>query len=234
MMNDPSPKTEQKFREEDIIFYDRKKVLDELHKYKVFTLVDSQASSTKKSDWDVVVTVAVKRDHVDGGGVIDRWYILEMDYGKRELPEKLNSFFSAKRQYNTYAFGIEDVGFQKIIVQETKRALETKPYSEQFIVKGITTGGVPKPDRIMGLLKYFRNGIIHIPNDMPTWYVEHFLPEMRHYHPTKENKHDDGLDALAMLPVMLDEFGYNSYSYKVNHGFDEIDIESLKKNPLIF
>lgn len=232
-MNDPTPKTEQRFREEDLVFYDRKKVLQELHKYRVYSLADNQSSSTVKSDWDVVCTVAVRRERLVDGGVIDKWYILDMDYGKRELPEKIQSFFEAKRKYNVYALGIENTNFQRVYVQETKRAMETKPYAEKFIVEGVGTGGVPKTDRIMGILQYFKSGVVHVPNDLPTWYVEHFLPEMRNFNPHKDNSHDDGLDALAMLPYMLDEYGYNSYSYEMSRELEDIDLSKMK-NPLVF
>lgn len=164
------------------------------------TLYDKQGTPTDKwdlSDLDITVTVDLAaaekitsdRNAITTVGTSPKNQAIVLDaWGKRcTALDVIRKLFQVKRRFSPRVFGIEDVGYQKVLKTFLKQAADEAGL--YFNVVPLKPGGKGKP-HIRGLQPLMATGRMYI---HPT---QHLLRNEAADYPLGE--HDDVLDSLAL------------------------------------
>lgn len=120
----------------------------------LFALMDPASKKKKKTDWTVIIILAVHQLRND-------WYILDMIRDKLNPKERVEAIFYMYKRWKFNKIGIETVGFQDTIkFYCVEKMRETGTF---FRIQEVSTGNKAKRDRILSLQPKFENGSIYLP-----------------------------------------------------------------------
>lgn len=217
-MNEPVAEGATAFKENNMQFYDPEVIKRTLNKYLVLTAVDYAQTAKRTSDYTVVTTVAVDQRTAN-------WYVLEMNYLKRDPTTEANAVLEAFTKYRPTRLGIEEAGAGiSFIDNVTKTAISRgiNMYIERLHPNKMNV--VNKNARIVNYLQpKFHNCQVYFPKTRPEWF-HLFRREYVNFVEDKDNR-DDGLDTLAYIAFMEQSFGVGGRYYEVSSDYVTNNVE---------
>lgn len=201
MLLNPTADKKKGFKHEWLAYHNVSKALAmELNRY---IIVDPASSKKKTSDYTVMMCIGID--------ALEHYYILDVIRDRLNLSERADAMFALHRAWRPLKVGYEKYGVQADVeyIEERQRL---KNYRFEIVELG---GRVRKEDRILGLVPYFEQGRILLPEGgiiRTDWegnarnLVTDFIKE--EYEPFPVVPHDDMLDTLARIldPALELEF----------------------------
>lgn len=188
----PSPDSISSFKWEWLRYTD----FNHQRQSNIYIVVDPASSKEKRSDYTVIMIIAVSADK--------NYYVIDMIRDKLSLVERTKKLFECVQKYRPLRVGYEQYGMQ-CDIEHIRYEQKLQNYHFPIIELADMKGTKSKQDRIAKLLPDFENGRIFLPNilhykDYEGRYhnlVDSFIKEEYLQFPT--SKHDDMLDALARI-----------------------------------
>lgn len=180
MCKSTSPQS-QRFRKDLFRYYIPSEMEGQMRRMVKYTTVDLAIGTTKRSDFTVVMTIAV-----DAKG---NWFILDAAYGKWNPTETMNEIFSAVVKYKPRVVGIESVAYQAALIHFLDREMSSRNI---FFTVHRLESDRRKHLRIEGMHPRFSAGKVFFPAGAS------FLAELeKELLGFPRATHDDLIDALA-------------------------------------
>jgi predicted phage terminase large subunit-like protein len=174
-----------------------------------FTTTDLAIGETKRSDYTVVLTIAVDEN--------DNWYILDIEYGRWNPTQTMDAIFRAVIKYNPRLVGVESVAYQAALTHFLEREMSTR--KRFFSIYQLKSEGRKKELRIESIHPRFVAGQIFFPVGAD------FLPELENELLSfPRGGHDDLIDALsyqdqiAAAPAQWSSSGGDEYEIPIAGG----------------
>lgn len=177
------------FKSDMFMDYEYKTIRHQKMKYNFFTSMDLAATIKEKSDYTVIITIAVNAD--------GHWFIVRIDRGRYTPTEAIDLLFQHVRQFRPLEFRAEKAGIQQVL----GHFIEQKMLKENthFLMEHLQNNSIQKKElRILSLHPKFKNRMIHFPTDICQDEVAAMKHEFLGF--TKEGSttgHDDIMDCLA-------------------------------------
>lgn len=143
--------------------------------------MDPAISMKQSADYTTIVTIGILRGDV---------YILDIVRERMEPDRAINQLFEVVKMYNPARVGVESVAFQKMLIQEIRKHMETR--GQSFVLEEIHPMG-EKEARISSILHspYITGKIYHLHGSENVLELEDELLSF------PLGTHDDTIDALS-------------------------------------
>lgn len=187
--------------DEDIVWYDRSSVINDISAYNVYMTTDFATSETEKSDFSVISVWAL-----DYKGVF-HW--IDGIVKRQDMSKNVDDVFRFVKIYNPLSTGVEISGQQKGFVSWLKREMTIREI--YFNIASDKSSGeeglrpnTSKLTRFNVALPLFKQRKIAFPKDLKnTPIIGEFLDEL--YSVTAsgfKSVHDDCADTISQLPLL--------------------------------
>ena len=198
----------------DIIWYDRKEVLNNKHKYNFYITTDFATSEKQKADFSVISTWAynAKGDWLYVDGIVKR----------QDMSINIEDLFRFVSIYKPQSVGIEITGQQKGFVSWLRQEQIRRNIWFVFAKDGNTKEEGLRPNtsklvRFNTVVPLFKSRKIWFPEDLKdSMELKEAMDEILHVTSSGfKSVHDDFIDTISMLPLMLpwkpveDSFSHN-------------------------
>jgi predicted phage terminase large subunit-like protein len=208
MCKSTSPES-QRFRRSLFKYYIPSEMAGKIRGMTKFTTTDLAIGETKRSDYTVVLTIAVDEN--------DNWYILDIEYGRWNPTQTMDAIFRAVIKYNPRLVGVESVAYQAALTHFLEREMSTR--KRFFSIYQLKSEGRKKELRIESIHPRFVAGQIFFPVGAD------FLPELENELLSfPRGGHDDLIDALsyqdqiAAAPAQWSSSGGDEYEIPIAGG----------------
>lgn len=186
-LNYPIDDSNAYFRRDDFKFYSPDDI--PLERLSYYSAIDFAISSSERSDYTVIVTVGIDEDN--------NMYIVDVNRGKWDAMEIMEEMFATQVRYNPAVFAAESGMISKslgpFLKEQMMRTGTFLNIKEMVPVKD-------KPTRARGIQARIKQGTVYF-NGHADYYPD-FEQEMLRF---PRDKHDDQVDALAWIGLMLNE-----------------------------
>jgi Phage-related terminase len=204
--------------DEDIIWYKRNTVLDNLKNYNVYITTDFATSETQKSDFSVIAVWALDytgRFHWIDGVVV-----------RQDMSKNVDDVFRFVNLYKPLSVGIEISGQQKgfvswlnrdMTIRNTWFHIASDKASQEQGLRPTTS----KLDRFNTALPLFKQRKMAFPEDLQeTAVIAEYVDELTSVTPAGvKAMHDDCIDSISQLQL-LDYFNPHDPKYNANSNFN--------------
>jgi len=204
----------------DIIFYDRTKLLKNKSKYLFYITTDFATSEKSSSDYSVLSVWAVDANK--------NFFLVDTIIERQLMDKNIEDLFMLVRKYKPQKVGIEITGQQGgFIAWIQDRMLETGTFFDIATEKGKTTLGIrPTADkfrRFMDVVPLFKSKKIWIPKQFKdNNYYKEIFDELNNVSVDGfKSKHDDFLDTISMLMLMDIIYPNVDVEYRYDDAKDE-------------
>ena len=187
--------------DEDIIWYERDTVLNNIGQYNIYMTTDFATSETEKSDFSVISVWAL-----DYKGVF-HW--IDGVVKRQDMASNVDDVFRFIKLYRPLATGIEISGQQKGFVSWLKREMTIR--SIYFNIASDKTSGeeglrpnTSKLTRFNIAVPLFKQRKIAFPKDLKdSSAIQEFIDELTSVTPSGfKSAHDDCADTISQLPLI--------------------------------
>lgn len=187
--------------DDDILWFKRKDVLDNIEDYNVYMTTDFATSETEKSDFSVISVWAV-----DYHGVF-HW--IDGIVKRQDMASNVDDVFRFVKMYHPLSTGVEISGQQKGFVAWLKRDMTQRGI--YFTLASDKTSGeeglrpnTSKLTRFNVALPLFKQRKIAFPEDLKdSPMIQEFLDELFSVTPSGfKSAHDDCADTVSQLPLI--------------------------------
>ena len=213
----------------DVLFYDRTKLLDNRSNYLFYITTDFATSEKSASDYSVLSVWAVDNNK--------NFFLVDSIIERQLMDKNIEDLFRLVRIYKPQSVGIEITGQQggfiswiqdKMIETGTIFNIATEKGKSQLGIRPTTN----KFQRFMDVVPLFKNKKIWIPKQFKdnNYYKEIFDELFNVSIDGFKSKHDDFLDTISMLMLMeiIYPSAYVEYQYNDNKDeFEPVDEYSI-------
>ena len=198
--------------DEDIIWYKRSKVLDNLSEYNVYITTDFATSEKEQADYSVISVWAI-----DYKG---RFHWIDGIVKRQDMAKNVDDIFRLVQLYKPLATGVEISGQQKGFVSWLKREMTIR--GVYFYLASDKASGeeglrpnTSKLTRFNTALPWFKQRRIAFPEDLrESAALVEFIDEITSVTPSGfKSEHDDCADTVSQLPL-IDYFSPIDPKYK--------------------
>lgn len=154
-MQDPKPLGGGLFKREYFKYYSQMQLdtraLD-ITKMQRYTFMDPAISMKQTADYTTIVTIGILNGDI---------YILDIVRERMEPDRAIGQLFEVVKMYNPAIVGVESVAFQKMLIQEIRKHMETR--GQSFVLDEIHPMG-EKEARISATLhsSYITGKVYHL------------------------------------------------------------------------
>lgn len=171
----------QVFRREYFHYYSPNEIPRLIQNCNVYITVDLAISEKETADYTAICVVAVDSEN--------RWYVLDVIYGRFNPSETIDKIFWAVQKYHPVCVGIEKVQYQAALQHFLEKEMRRR--NVFFRIEELKAQK-QKEIRIKALQPRFQQGLVLFP-DIADWLAE-MESELLTF---PKGKHDDLIDALA-------------------------------------
>lgn len=189
-------------QDHDLVWYERKQILQNKSSYNFYITTDMATSDQKKSDYSVIGVWAYSSNH--------DWMLVDGVCTRQLMDRNIDTLFRFVSMYRPLSVGIEINGQQGGFIQWIKREMLTRKISFSFAGKNGVEGirrTRPKIEYLRTFLPVIKSKKLWLPEEMKdSPLVQELLEEFRFV--TSEgfkSKNDDAVDMVTMLQE-LDPF----------------------------
>ena len=209
--------------DEDIVWFDRSDVLNNIHQYNVYMTTDFATSETEKSDFSVISVWAL-----DYTG---RFHWIDGIVKRQDMSKNVDDIFRLVKIYNPLATGVEISGQQKGFVSWLKREMTIRGIwfylaSDKNSKEEGLRPNTSKLTRFNAALPLFKQRKIAFPKDLKeSSSIMEFVDELSSVTPGGfKSAHDDCADTISQLPLI--EY-FTPIDPKMNRSAENAVFESI-------
>ena len=187
--------------DEDIVWFDRSDVLNNINQYNIYMTTDFATSETEKSDFSVISVWAL-----DYTG---RFLWIDGIVKRQDMAKNVDDIFRLVKLYNPLATGVEISGQQKGFVAWLKREMTLRGIwfylaSDKNSKEEGLRPNTSKLTRFNAVLPLFKQRKIAFPKDLKeSASIMEFVDELSSVTPGGfKSAHDDCADTISQLPLI--------------------------------
>lgn len=224
-------------REEDLVWYNRDKVIQHRNRYNFYITSDLTTSNTGRADYAVIMVWA----YTNNGD----WLLVDGVCKRQLMDQSINDLFRFVSVYRPLEVGIEINGQQQGFIQWMKNEMVTRNIFFNFAGKG-TVEGIRRSGRKIDAFKLvvplFKAKKIWLPTELKEHELVIELLEELRYATSEEfkSKNDDVADGVSMLmeieafkPSAVDESSYTQNEAGTFAWYEDDDSD-VYKNSTVF
>lgn len=220
-------------QDDDLVWYERTKVLENKGNYNFYITTDFATSEKKSADFSVISVWAYNNN--------GDWLLVDGVCKKQLMDANVDDLFRLCSIYKPLSVGVEITGQQGGFIQWIKGEMINRNIYFSFAGKGNTEGIRPSTDKITRfnqVLPMFKTKKIWFPQELKeTPYMNELLDELMYVSKAGfKSKHDDVADTVSMLSELTAYKPGNEVTYQVgNDGvWEEVEDYKEGKSPYVF
>lgn len=159
-------------------------------------LVDPAAKPEVSNDFSCCLAVGIDKDKV--------WWVLDMFQGRMSHTALLSKIYEFGCLWKPIVVGVESIGFQDIVRQDTEAALEEETAGKAWQPRVWPIqyrSKLSKPARIEAICSRFSRHMVRFPSHLRETTCKPLFQQVEDFTPDLSLlPHDDAVDCLAMVP----------------------------------
>lgn len=224
-------------RDEDLVWYNRDKVIRNKNRYNFYITSDLTTSNTGRADYAVIMVWAYSNN--------GDWLLVDGVCKRQLMDQSINDLFRFVSVYRPLEVGIEINGQQQGFIQWMKNEMVTRNIFFNFAGKGSVEGirrSGRKIDAFKLVVPLFKAKKIWLPTELREHELVIELQEELRYATSEEfkSKNDDAADGVSMLmeieafkPSAVDESSYTQ-NEEGTFAWYQDDDDDVYKNSTVF